>query len=805
MNDSRIAAGRSQFTGIFILSFAVLAYQVLLTRIFSVVLHYHFAFAGIALAMLGMTFGANRVFLDNGKRYTEYFAQEWAKSALGFAASSVALILWFLYVPAMLPDPYYGQLLAAISMMLFAIPFFYSGICVTLILTKSAFPVGRLYAADLVGAALGCIGIVGILFFLDPITILFALATFSAFAAWDMARSSHCAVTRHAKIATLLFIALSVTQGSLYLNGKPHLGLIWAKGHKQEGVEFERWNSFSHVAILDYQETYPFGWAFGRPVTGRIAQYFLQIDADAGSVVTHFDGDTRPLSFLADDLINIGYHIRKPKTVAVIGVGGGRDIMSGLYFGAQKITAIEINPAIIEALTRQFADFIGNFYKRNDVKLVNSEARSWLNNNGGQYDLIQISLIDTWAATAAGGLTLSESKLYTVDAWDDFLKRLTSDGMIAVSRWYDPVLHKGEFYRLLAIATDSLENVGVKAKDIKLHILVFQVDKIVTVVTSKSPFKTEEIQHIRREAQRRGFTVMVAPDAPFDMISSTILSGDADARFYASLPIDVSPSTDDRPFFFYHTRMRDMLAGTGQHDEGGNRGEKGIGIVLLMLTGTLLCYIYFTGVSVWQLIKEPKLRGAASYLLYFSGIGVGFMLVEISQMQRLMIFLGHPVYGLSVVLFTLLLSGGAGSFCVGAIRSTGLLHLLPVLLLATLVGTGYFTPDITASLKSFGVEARIVCSVLMVAPVGFFMGMMFPIGMAHVRNYRMLQPSLWAINGSSSVFASVLGVAVSMAYGISVTYWCGVACYLLCTLIVLSSNEAKNASTEGVSIQPDLV
>lgn len=797
MNDSRIATSRSQFTGIFILSFAVLAYQVLLTRIFSVVLHYHFAFAGIALAMLGMTFGANRVFVNSDQHYDEYFTEVWAKSALAFAISSVVLVLWLLYMPGLIPDAHEGDTLALDSMILFAIPFAFSGICVTLILTKSTLSIGRLYAADLAGAALGCLGIVGILFYLDPVSILFALASACAYAAWDMTRPSGSAVNRSAKIIALAFLALFAVQGGLYLAGKPHLGLTWAKGRKQEGVEFERWNSFSHVAIKDYPETYPFGWAFGRPVTGNIDQYFLQIDAEAGSVVTHFDGDTRPLVFMDDDLINIGYHIRKPKTVAVIGVGGGRDIMAGLYFGVQKVTAIEINPAIFEALTGQFANFTGNFYKRDDVVLVNSEARSWLNHNGGQFDLVQISLIDTWAATAAGGLTLSESKLYTVDAWNDFLKRLTPNGMIVVSRWYDPDVHKGEFYRLLAIAATSLSKNGVKDKELKSHILAFGVDRVVTVVTSKSAFSAGEITRMREVAKRHGFTVMVAPDEPFDDISSTILSGTADAKFYASLPIDVSPSTDDRPFFFYNTRMHDIVAGVAAKEVSDNKGMEGVFIILVMLAGTFLCNVYFMTDPAAQIIKKSSLRCAFPYLIYFCGIGLGFMLIEISQMQRLIIFLGHPVYGLSVILFTLLLSGGLGSFCVGAVRNP---KMLSFLLIATLAVVGMFTPDVTGSLKNCGVGMRIIGSVAMIAPAGFFMGMMFPLGMMQVGAYRELQPSFWTINGSASVFASVLGVAFSMAFGISATYWLGVACYVVCAVIITLARKAKIIEAADVSL-----
>ena len=172
--------------------------------------------------------------------------------------------------------------------------------------------------------------------------------------------------------------------------------------------------------------------------TGKINQHYLDIDADAGTPITRFDGDLAKLAWLKDDVINAAYLVQPPADVAVVGVGGGRDILSGLVFGASRIRGIEINPAIFEVLTDKFADFSGHLDRRPGVSLVNAEARSYINHSSDRYDLVQISLIDTWAATAAGGLTLTENRLYTVEAWDDFYRALKPGGLLSVSRWYNP-------------------------------------------------------------------------------------------------------------------------------------------------------------------------------------------------------------------------------------------------------------------------------------------------------------------------------------------------------------------------------
>ena len=224
----------------------------------------------------------------------------------------------------------------------------------------------------------------------------------------------------------------------LAASGRSHLGVFWAKGQPQTGTLFERWNTYSRVRVTALGETVPFGWGFARTPQTKIDQDYLDIDADASTVITRQDGDIGKLSYLKDDVINAAYLVQPPQDVAVIGVGGGRDILSALLFGAKRILGIEINPAIFEVLTDKFADFSGHLDRQPGVSLVNAEARSYINHSPDRYDLVQISLIDTWAATAAGGLTLTENRLYTVEAWDDFYRALKPGGLLSVSRWYQP-------------------------------------------------------------------------------------------------------------------------------------------------------------------------------------------------------------------------------------------------------------------------------------------------------------------------------------------------------------------------------
>jgi MFS family permease len=781
-------ANRARFMGIFIVALVAVAYQVLLTRIFSVTLYYHFAFAGISLAMLGLTIGAEKVYLGAGRFSPERFDEEWARAALGFSITSVLLVIYFLCVPLVLPA---GVIMTALafSMLLFIIPFTYSGICVTLILTRSA-SVGKLYAADLTGAALGCVGIVALMFFLDPVSILFFLAALTAYAAWVMARGAHANLARKAGTVMLLMIIAGITQGALVMSNSSHLGVFWAKGKKQESLLFERWNTISRVRVVPWPLTYPFGWGFGRYQPLTIDQLYLDIDADAGTILTHFNGDLRTVAFLSDDVINMGYHIRPVQSVAVIGVGGGRDVMSALYFGAKKIIGIELNPAIFEVLTQKFADFTGHFAQRPEVSLVNAEACSWIGQHRPQVDLVQISLIDTWAATAAGGLTLTENRLYTLEAWKEFLGTLNPRGMLVVSRWFDPKGYPGEFYRLLSLASDSLQARGVPRAEVRKHILAFNVGNIITVAVSPSVFSPEETAHVHQVASELGFSVLMANDAAFDETSRVIASGEATPDFYGHLPMDVTTPTDNRPFFFFMKRFKDWFHPDAEDHNAVN--NVALTVVFVIFFGTLSVTVGFIIEPLRKLAGSMPLGAVVTDLMYFAGIGLGFMLIEISQMQRLIVFLGHPVYGLSVVLFSLLLFGGIGSATVHEDTRPERLWKRPLLLCLVLCAVGVLTPALTAQFVPFGTVARILVSVALLAPAGLCMGMMFPAGMVLSARHRDMQPWFWGINGAVSVFASILGMMISMAFGIASAYWTGVAAYGLCLWIALI-NRSKVA------------
>jgi SAM-dependent methyltransferase len=792
------------YLAIFVLASVTLSYQILITRFFSVMLYYHFAFAAISLAMLGLTRGAMEVYGKPERYASERVGVEFARHASWFALGSVGAMIAFLCAPLMVPAENVPIVLA-LAALAFVSPFTEGGVCITLLLTRLPYSGGWLYASDLLGAAVGCLGVIFILLVIDPVSATLWIGAFAAAAGWMVVRNNDDIRTLRLSGAVALALAVvAAMHTGLALTGNSHLGVVWAKGNQQTGTLFERWNTYSRVRVQP-RDSVPFGWGFAHTPEAKIEQRFLDIDADAGTVITKYDGDLSKFSYLKNDVINAAYLVQQPADVAVVGVGGGRDILSGLFFGAKRIHGIEINPAIFEVLTDKFADFSGHLDRQPGVSMVNAEARSYINHSSDRYDLVQISLIDTWAATAAGGLTLTENRLYTVEAWDDFYRALKPGGMLSVSRWYDPKIHRGEFYRLVAIAASALQHKGVPAAELSQHVIALNVDNIVTVITRPDAFADGQWQAARDRLLAQGFKIMLGPDIAFDAVTSTLMSGKADAAFFDSLPENIAPSTDDNPFFFFTSRLGDIVA---IQSKATLRNNAAITMTGLLIVIALAACLYYIALPFFRLARRIPLSTLAPPVGYFSAIGMGFMLIEISQMQRLMVFLGHPVYGLSVVLFSILLFSGIGSATVSAEAPGSRAIVVRVAaLLATLVAAGLLTPFVTHWARSEATDMRILVSVLLLAPPAFCMGMMFPLGLSIWRRHGDLLPFFWSTNGIMSMLASVLGMALSIQFGIARTYALGACFYVVCAIIIVGSRQAKSMLTREAkpAVGPGLV
>ncbi len=785
-NETQPAATKLTYAGLFLVTQATLMYEILLTRIFSVTMWYHFAFMAISIAMFGMTAGAVLVYL-----FPDYFKQERTRFHLGLFsllfAVSIVLSFWVdLRIPFLTKD----QLrIVSFTYLVTAVPFVFSGICVSLALTRFPLQLSKLYAADLAGAAFGCVALIYSLRITDgPTTVLILTFLTAAGAVVFLMETQNRGLLRFAAACCILLGVVTGVNALFAKEGSGLMKLRWAKGMVESQPLYERWNSYSRVRVVeDPGPERIFGWGLSPalPPGQSVKELKLDIDASAATVLTEFDGDLKKMEFLKYDVTNIVHYIRPRSRVLVIGAGGGRDILSALVFGQPSVVGVEMNSDILKAVNERFADFTGHLGHNPKVSFVNEEARSYIAWQKEKFGIIQASLIDTYAATAAGAFVLSENSLYTVEAWKIFLEHLEPDGVLTFSRWYFPL--PGQVYRLTSIASATLMQLGIKSP--RDHIVIVtggqsQSVPMGTILVSKKPISGLDLDTIQDVVNKMQFRIVLSPRFSVDPVFAAIASGTNPDSLGEKFALDISPPTDNRPFFFYMQKMKDAF--TTEVPEQGEDALFVLGTLLvLVLLLTSLCIF----VPLFLKARSENLKGSWPLILYFAAIGFGFLLIEISQMQRLIIFLGHPTYSLSVVLFALLLSSGAGSYLTQNIDPSALKQdafRRFALLLAALVLLGSVTPYVSSVFQSYSNPIRILIAIALLLPAGLFMGMAFPLGMKLTTGDReSIQPWLWGINGATSVCASVVAVVIALSFGISTAFWCGVAFYAVAWIAFL--------------------
>ena len=791
-------------------------FEILLTRIFSVTMLYHFAFVALSVAMFGMTAGALLVYLAPRLFPPERLHHRLAVAGVAFPIVMVVSFMTQLSIPFRLHPSVVAVYAIGFTYAVIALPFVVSGIAVCLALTGFPRAVSRLYAADLAGAALGCVLLILVLDWSDGPTAVLWIALLASFGGVAFARAAGAPqLKRIAQLSTLAVGIAAAGHTALVWQGRPVFRILYTKASSQ--IEplplYDKWNSYSRVRVTGNPdvESPAQGWGLSETVPRtRLRQLQLDIDVWAGTVMTHFNGSLREVEHLKYDVTNVAYYLRTDHDALVIGAGGGRDVLSALTFGARTVTAVDINKDIIRTVNGRFGDFTGHLDRDPRVRFVNDEARSFVARSPGRFGTIQISLIDTWAATAAGAFVLGENSLYTAEAWTTFLGRLADDGILSVSRWYFQE-RPAEMYRTASLAVEALRRIGVT--DPRHHIAIVRnmrpllawqpdsPDGVGTILVGRRPFTGAELDVLEREAARLKFDVAFSPRASQDDTFVRLTDTGDLAGFLDSYPVNITPPTDDSPFFFNMLRLRDMARPSLYEFGNLSHNMKAVATLgVLLLTVTLLTALCIL-LPLWMTRDRVRLEGTRPLLIFFIAIGLGFMLIETSLMQRLIIALGHPTYGLSVVLFAMLLSSGLGSYLTAPVANdaaerAGRSRLIA--LVAVLALLGFVTPALARWSEPMTTPVRIVAAVLLLFPAGLFMGMAFPLGMklASTRA-RELTPWLWGLNGAASVLASVLSVCIALTWSISTAFWAGWACYVA-ALVTFAAAGKRAPEVVGV-------
>jgi hypothetical protein len=579
--------------------------------------------------------------------------------------------------------------------------------------------------------------------------------------------------------------------------GNAPVKILYTKDERDHAHLADRWNAFSRLTVDGDPDTArpPFGNGLSTemPADTLVQQLNIVIDSTAGTVMTRYNGDDDQTDFLRYDISNLVYDALEDDGIeraAVIGVGGGRDVLSALEYGAENVEGIEINGNMLDLLNDDYGEFTGHLDRDPRVKFANDEARSYLTRSDDQFDSIQISLIDTWAATGAGAFALSENSLYTTEAWDTFLDKLQPNGILSVSRWFkhenpEPL----EVLRTTALAAEVLRDRGVdNPRD---HILIYEgppappyAATVGTILVSPEPFSQDVLDTVESRADDLKFVPVLTPDFAMEEFPfADLVLPDGPGPRVDEIEADISPPTDNRPFFFQMAEVDTVIKGLTGDDVGSKQVFRPVITLAALAFAVLLIAGICIGGPLVQLGRRTSHKGRVPYYLYFCGIGLGFLMVEISQMMRLSTFLGHPTYSLTVVLFTVLLFSGLGSMVVGRFARLDRPRSMLVPLIALLglaVVFGLLTPMLIDQMADQTRTVRIGAAVGLLAPLAFLMGMPFSIGMRMASTDETSPTAfLWGINGAMSVVSSVFATVIALFMGIYVAFYTGVLAYVL--------------------------
>ena len=752
-------ADRTLLAGVFLICFANMLLEVVITRLFSATMFYHFTFLAVALALFGIAASGVYVFVA-GERLAADVRGEMARATRRFAIGALITVAYAMANPMDIIIVTGGNAIPAFTsrqawQLIFlvgitAVPFFYAGLAVSLALTYLRKDTGRVYAWDLAGAALAALT-VGLVLSLvgGPTAVLVAISVALVAAALFDARGRARWVWAGGAVL-LVIINLAA----------PIIRVPTTKGVKVEATRFEQWNAFSRVTVDDTKT--------------------VKIDASAA---THVE-DLRTLKpgMQLREITALGHSIFSPgpKSVLIIGPGGGRDVLFALAAGAERVTGVEVNPIIAETIMKGvYREASGGLYLDSRVNIVVDDGRSFVRRSDEHYDVVQASLVDTWAATAAGAFALTENALYTVEAFEDYLSHVNDHGIVTMTRWHTGP--RSETARLLILAAAALEKTGVATGSARKHIFYATAkgSGLGTMILKRTPITPEEQARLEAVCMSSGFTPEVTPTSAADNPLARYLDAGPYSELVASAPEDLRPPTDDRPFFFYFKRAGDLIRPTGLMN------DPGLWIMISLGSVTLLAFAFVIAPLVihWRRREAGSAtKGQGAVLGYFGLVGLAFMIVEIALLQRFTLFLGHPSYSLVVILFALLLSTSAGAYLSSKfpIPRLGKIMLIAGATLAvfSLIG-GLVLPSVLHSLIGASLPVRAVLTVLMVAPSGLAMGVMVPSIVRILSEANSpLVPWGWGVNGATSVIGTVIATVIAIYGGFTLTFLVGAVGYL---------------------------
>lgn len=766
---------RMLFAGIFLIALSGLVLEVSITRIFSAAIWYHFAFVAVSVALVGL--GASGLVVQHRVKKLK---GKWAENLTVFSAWGITI---FIPITLFVMHALASQVIyLPLFLVLFSVPFFLVGIIISAAFNAFASVAGRLYAADLIGASAGALLVVLFLVLTGGEGATLIVGLIAAIGATIFSR-----IAKNIKktVVSLIFVGFAISL--VFLNYVTQIFAIptdptaqkdlpiYLREHPGSKIVKTEWNSFSRIDVVE-------GGTGGE---GLVAKVF--IDGGAGTNIISWDGNTESRQELSTWMQYLPFKMMQDPKVLVIGSGGGRDVVASLVSGSKDVTSVEINPIIYETV-KSYGDKAGNVYSHEYVRSFVDEGRSFITRSSEKYDIIYVPFVDTWASVSSGGLSVSENFLYTLEGFQQYYDHLTDRGKIVTVRWLI------DAPRFISTYAKLLEQNGIPQDQLHRHLIMVTADSytkdpsVTMVIFSKSPFTDEEISFLSQSFSRYDYKPILIPGQIMREPYSALLKGEINLdQFYNMFETKVYPVTDDNPYFLSFEKPLPsaveilLYASIGivaifllvpfawmrRRREGGGWGEEEAGS------------------------KKSELR-IATVIPYFAALGMGFILIELALLQKLILLMGNPTMTFALLLFTLLISSGSGSLISTRIAKNNMKNLIFVIGGIAALGILYvlFLPPIIYSTIAESIEIKAAVSIVILAPIGFLMGMPLPTGMRLLKVHNPdYIPWMWAINGAFSVLGAVLAIALGIIYGSSLAMILGILIYLIALGISFASKK----------------
>lgn len=802
-----------------IISASALAYEILLMRLFSIIQWHHFAYMIISLALLG--YGISGVFLAlNRDRLTQSFPSAIMANMLLFSLSAPVCFLLAQQIPfnpaEILWTPVQLLYLCSIYLIL-TLPFFFAANVIGLSFYQYKDQVSFIYAADLFGAGLGSAGVILLLFMVFPqkiLTVLIVSGVVAALIASNYGFREQRDSTNQWLSSPVIIIGIAVI---LVLTALTTLNVSPYKSQNQllrvPGTKIiARYSSPLGVISVVKNAVTPLRHAPGlslNATTEPPEQLAVFTDADNMTAITRYNGNPETVSYLDQTTSALPYHLKQLTDILILGAGTGSDILQANYHTIKHIDGVELNPQVIDLVKEKYADFAGHLYSSGNVNLHVGEARGYLAATKKNYDLVNISLLDAFGASAAGLYSMAENYLYTEQAIQEYLQHVSPGGYLSFTRWVK--IPPRDEIKLLTTVINALKNINVRQPG--SQIIMIRSWQTSTLIVKNGIISAEEISRLKQFCNERSFDPVYYPgisepevnlfniqQQPYLYQAVMALTGDKSGAFIDDYKFNIEAATDDQPYLFHFFKWRTLPEILPLLDSGGTfLLESGYLLLIAALLQAIFASLLLIALPLWlwksKLGIKPESGSHLRVLVYFSCLGLAFLFIEIAFIQKFILILHHPLYAITVVLSTFLLTAGAGSYFSKKLsgsteKSTFMLPMAAIALLSISYSLGF--ESITGFLLEAGDLTRYVFSICLIAPLGFCMGMPFPMGLDKIsQTTPALIPWAWGINGCASVISAILATLIAMQFGFTVLIFLAIALYGLAALCFPESSPAQ--------------